>query len=41
MTAQSTAVTPRTTPTVSRRPLLGFGTILRKEIREWVRGPRP
>ena len=40
MTAQSTAVTPRTTPTVSRRPLLGFGTILRKEIREWVRGPK-
>ncbi|MFL5778361.1 MAG: ABC transporter permease [Chloroflexota bacterium] len=40
MTAQSTAVTPRTAPATSRRPLLGFGTILRKELQEWVRGPK-
>ena len=40
MTAQSTAVTPRTAPATGHRPLLGFCTILRKEIREWVRGPK-
>lgn len=40
MAAQSSAVTPRTAPSTSRRPLLGFGTIARKELSEWLRGPK-
>ena len=40
MTAQPAAVTPRTIPSARRRPLLGFGTVLGKELREWVRGPK-
>ena len=40
MTAQPAAVTPRTIPSTGRRPLLGFGTVLGKELREWVRGPK-
>jgi len=40
MTAQSTAVTPRTAPAIGRRPLLGFGTVLGKELTEWFKGPK-
>jgi ABC-2 type transport system permease protein len=40
MTAQSTALAPRTKASHRRRPLLGFGTIARKELTEWLRGPK-
>jgi ABC-type transport system involved in multi-copper enzyme maturation permease subunit len=40
MTAQPAAVTPRTIPSTGQRPLLGFGTVLGKELREWIRGPK-
>jgi ABC-2 type transport system permease protein len=40
MTAQSSAVAPRTTVNTPRRPFLGLGTIMRKELTEWVRGPK-
>jgi ABC-type transport system involved in multi-copper enzyme maturation permease subunit len=40
MTAQSSAVAHRTVPTPRRRSLLGFGTVVRKELTEWLRGPK-
>jgi ABC-type transport system involved in multi-copper enzyme maturation permease subunit len=40
MTAQSSAVAPRTIPAHGGGMLLGFGTVLGKELREWVRGPK-
>jgi ABC-type transport system involved in multi-copper enzyme maturation permease subunit len=40
MTAQSHAVAPGATVDVSRRPLLGVGTMMRKELTEWIRGPK-
>jgi len=40
MTAQPSAVIPRTLPTSGGGPLLGFGTVLGKELREWIHGPK-
>jgi len=40
MTAQSQAVAPGSTVDVRRRPLLGVGTMTRKELTEWMRGPK-
>ena len=41
MNAQSLALGPATTRAAARNGMfLGFGTVFRKEIREWVRGRR-
>ena len=40
MTAQSSAVAQRPASSIGNRPLLGFGTVLRKELTEWIRGPK-
>lgn len=39
MTAQSAAVAPATAQTRTQ-PFLGLGTVVRKELTEWVRGPK-
>jgi ABC-2 type transport system permease protein len=40
MTAQSSIATPRALASASSRPFLGFGTVLRKELTEWFKGPK-
>ena len=40
MTAQSTTIDNAAVSTGSHRPLLGLGTVTRKELTEWVRGPK-
>ena len=40
MTAQPTAATPRFIASKGSWPLLGFGTVVRKELTEWTRGPK-
>jgi ABC-type transport system involved in multi-copper enzyme maturation permease subunit len=38
MTAESTAVHPATGRSTRSNPFLGFGTVFRKELAEWLRG---
>ena len=40
MTAQSATIDSATVSAGSHRPLLGLGTVIRKELTEWVRGPK-
>ena len=40
MTAQSAELASASITPTSRRPFLGFGTVVRKEFTEWVRGPK-
>jgi len=40
MTAQSVALEPTLAGGGRARPFLGFGTVLRKELTEWFRGPK-
>jgi ABC-2 type transport system permease protein len=40
MIAQTTTIDGAAVAPGSRRPLLGIGTVIRKELTEWVRGPK-
>jgi ABC-type transport system involved in multi-copper enzyme maturation permease subunit len=40
MTAQTTTIDSPAVSSGSRRPLLGLGTVIRKELTEWLRGPK-